>query len=122
MNISVIKSEIDYKNALKRIELLFDAKINTPKGDELDLLVTLVDNYEQIHYPIPEPDPIEAIRFMMEQMEMTDGDLGIILKSRSRASEILNKKRKLSIDHIRKIHKHLNIPADVLIKDYKLVS
>lgn len=120
MDIKAVKTKKDYQEALKRIEELFDSKLNTSKGDELDILVTLVDRYEEIHYPIPEPDPIEAIRFMMEQMGIDDSGLGDILKSRSRASEILNKKRKLSIEHIRRIKKHLKIPADILIKDYKL--
>jgi HTH-type transcriptional regulator/antitoxin HigA len=120
MDIKAVKTKKDYQRALKRIEELFDSKLNTPKGDELDILVTLVDRYEEVHYPIPAPDPIEAIRFMMEQMGIDDSGLGDILKSRSRASEILNKKRKLSIEHIRRIKKHLNIPADILIKDYKL--
>lgn len=120
MDIKAVKTKKDYQRALRRIEELFDSKLNTPKGDELDILVTLVDRYEEIHYPIPNPDPIEAIRFMMEQMGIDDSGLGEILKSRSRASEILNKKRKLSIEHIRRIKKHLNIPTDILIKDYKL--
>ena len=120
MNIKAVKTEKDYKNALKRIEELFDSKFNTPEGDELDILVTLVSRYEETHYPIPEPDPIEAIRFMMEQMGIDDNGLGEILKSRSRASEILNRKRKLSIEHIRRIKKYLKIPADILIQDYEL--
>ena len=122
MEVKLIKTKRDYKNALARIEEIFDAKPKSKEGDELDLLVTLVEKYEEEKYPMPEPDPIEAIRFMMEQMGIDDNELGLILNSRSRASEILNRKRKLSIAHIRKLTEHLKIPADVLIKDYDLAS
>jgi HTH-type transcriptional regulator/antitoxin HigA len=122
MEVKLIKTKRDYKNALARIEEIFDAKPKSKEGDELDLLVTLVEKYEEEKYPMPEPDPIEAIRFMMEQMGIDDNELGLILNSRSRASEILSRKRKLSIAHIRKLTEHLKIPADVLIKDYDLAS
>jgi len=122
MEVKLIKTKRDYKNALARIEEIFDAKPKSKEGDELDLLVTLVEKYEEEKYPMLEPDPIEAIRFMMEQMGIDDNQLGLILNSRSRASEILNRKRKLSIAHIRKLTEHLKIPADVLIKDYDLAS
>lgn len=120
MEIKALKTERDYKQSLKRIDEIFDAKHNSPKGDELDILVTLVEKYEETHYPIPDPDPIEAIRFMMEQMNIDDKGLGKILNSRSRASELLNRKRKLNITQIRKIKEFLKIPADILIKDYEL--
>lgn len=122
MEIKLIKTEKGYQETLARVERIFDAEPNTPEGDELDLLVTLVEKYENEHYPIPEPDPIEAIRFMMEQMGIDDNDLGAILNSRSRASEILNRKRRLSIAHIRKLTEHLKIPADILIREYELAS
>ena len=122
MEVKLIKTKRDYKNALARIEEIFDAKPKSKEGDELDLLVTLVEKYEEEKYPMPEPDPIEAIRFMMEQMGIDDNELGLILNSRSRASEILCRKRKLSIAHIRKLTEHPKIPADVLIKDYDLAS
>ncbi len=122
MEVKLIRTKRDYKNALARIEEIFDAKPKSKEGDELDLLVTLVEKYEEEKYPMPAPEPIEAIRFMMEQMGIDDNELGLILNSRSRASEILNRKRKLSIAHIRKLTKHLKIPADVLIKDYDLAS
>ena len=122
MEVKLIRTKRDYKNALARIEEIFDAKPKSKEGDELDLLVTLVEKYEEEKYPMPEPDPIEAIRFMMEQMGIDDKELGLILNSRSRASEILSRKRKLSIAHIRKLTEHLKIPADVLIKDYDLAS
>ena len=120
MEINPIKTENDYDLALKRVELIFDAKPNSVEADELDVLVTLIEKYEQIHYPIPEPDPIEAIKFMMEQKGISNNDLAVILKSRSRVSEIFNKKRALTIKQIRLIQENLNIPASILIKEYAL--
>ena len=120
MEIKLIKTEQDYKEALNRIDELFDAKPGTHAGDELDLWITLVEKYENECEPFPDPDPIEAIRFMMEQQGIDHKDLGEIINSRSRASEILNKRRKLTINQIRKIRDKLHISADILIKDYKL--
>jgi len=122
MEISIIKNEEQYQAYLNRMNEIFHAEEGTPESDELDMLALVLEKYEEEHYPIDAPDPIEAIRFMMEQMGMDDNDLGTILNSRSRASEILNRKRKLSISHIRKLNEHLKIPADVLIKDYELAS
>ncbi|KAF2507898.1 DNA-binding protein [Flavobacterium zhairuonense] len=120
MNINPIKTEQDYNAALERVDSIFDAKPNTIEGDELDILVTLIEKYEQIHFPIPEPDPIEAIKFMMEQNGLTDADLGIILNSRSRVSELFNRKRALTIKQIRVLTEALHIPASTLIKEYSL--
>jgi HTH-type transcriptional regulator/antitoxin HigA len=120
MDIRPIKTEEDYDNALKRVNILFDAKPNTDEADELDLLVTLIEKYEQIHYSIPEPDPIEAIKFMMEQNGLSDTDLGVILNSRSRVSEIFKRKRALTISQIRVLNEKLHIPASTLIKEYAL--
>lgn len=122
MDIRPIKTEQDYDLALERVNTLFDAKPNTDEADELDILVTLIEKYEKIHYPIPEPDPIEAIKFMMEQNGLTDADLGIILNSRSRVSEIFKRKRALTITQIRVLNEKLNIPASTLIKEYALVK
>ena len=122
MEISIIKNEKQYKTYLDRMNEIFHAAEGTAEGEELDLLALVLEKYEDEHYPIEAPDPIEAIRFMMDQMGLDDNDLGKILNSRSRASEILNKKRKLSIAHIRKLTEYLKIPADVLIKDYDLAS
>lgn len=122
MKISIIKNKKQYRAYLNRMNEIFHAREGTPESEELDLLALVLEKYEDEHYPIDAPDPIEAIRFMMEQMGLDDNDLGKILSSRSRASEILNKKRKLSIAHIRKLTEHLKIPADVLIKDYDLAS
>ncbi|RKR09697.1 HTH-type transcriptional regulator/antitoxin HigA [Flavobacterium sp. 90] len=120
MEIKPIKTEKDYDLALQRVNTLFDAEPNTVEADELDILVTLIEKYEQIHYPIPEPDPIEAIKFMMEQNGLTPTDLGILLNSRSRVSEIFKRKRALTIAQIRVLNEKLRIPAETLIKEYAL--
>jgi HTH-type transcriptional regulator / antitoxin HigA len=121
MEINPIKTEQDYDLALQRVDFLFDAKPNTNEADELDILVTLIEKYELTHYQIPEPDPIEAIKFMMEQKGISNNDLGVLLKSRSRVSEIFKRKRALNLKQIRLLQANLNIPASVLIKDYALV-
>jgi len=120
MEIKPIKTEKDYDLALERVNTLFDAEPNTVEADELDILVTLIEKYEQTHYPIPEPDPIEAIKFMMEQNGLTPTDLGILLNSRSRVSEIFKRKRALTIAQIRVLNEKLHIPAETLIKEYAL--
>jgi HTH-type transcriptional regulator/antitoxin HigA len=118
MNINLIKTENDYNQALERLEVIFDAKKESKDGDELELLGILIDQYENEHFPIDLPDPIEAIKFRMEQMGYTQNDLAKIIGFKSRASEILNKKRKLSLEMIRQLHTSLNIPTDVLIQTY----
>ncbi|MGB0789376.1 MAG: helix-turn-helix domain-containing protein [Marinirhabdus sp.] len=115
MNIRPIKTEHDYNTALSKIEALWGAKKDTPKGDELDLMVTLVEFYEMKHYPIAPPDPIDAIKFRMEQMEMTNADMVQYLGSQSRVSEILNKKRTLTLSMIKSLYKGLKIPAEILL-------
>ncbi|MES2796739.1 MAG: helix-turn-helix domain-containing protein [Bacteroidota bacterium] len=118
MEIKPIKTDRDYNQALERLEVIFDSKKNTLEGDELDILSILIENYENEKFPIGFPDPIEAIKFRMEQMGYNQTDLAKILGLKSRASEILNKKRKLSLELIRKIHENLHIPAEVLVKPY----
>lgn len=118
MNIKPIKTEQDYQQALARLELIFDAKKDSPEGDELELLGMLVGHYENEKFPIGLPDPIEAIKFRMEQLGYTQSDLAKVIGLKSRASEILNRKRKLSLEMIRQIHERLNIPTDVLIQAY----
>ena len=118
MNIKPIKTEQDYQDALNRLETIFDAKSGTSEGDELEILGLLIDDYENKHFPIDLPDPIEAIKFRMEQLGYTQNDLSKILGQKSRASEILNKKRKLSLEMIRKLNLTLNIPTNVLIQAY----
>ena len=119
MNIKPIKTEYDYTNTLSQIESLMDAKPNTPQMDELEVLTTLVEAYEEQHYKIEAPDPIEAIKFRMEQEGLKQKDLVAIVGSKSRVSEILNKKRKLTIEMIRNLHKQLHIPIESLFLDYK---
>ena len=118
MEIKLIKTENDYNQALERLEVLFDAKKGTPEGDELELLGILIEQYENTHFPIDLPDPIEAIKFRMEQMGYNQNDLAKIIGLKSRASEILSKKRKLSLEMIRQLHTSLHIPTDVLIQTY----
>ncbi|NHM08060.1 helix-turn-helix domain-containing protein [Flavobacterium sp. CYK-4] len=118
MEIKPIKTEKDYNQALERLEEIFDAKKGSPEGDELEVLGILVDQYEKDHFPIDLPDPIEAIKFRMEQLGYNQTDLASIIGLKSRASEILNKKRKLSLEMIRQLHDRLNIPTDVLIQTY----
>lgn len=115
MNIKPIKTEKDYQAALKQIDKLWDAKPNTPRGDKLEILVTLVEAYEQKHYPIGPPDPIEAIKFRMEQMGLTQSDLAEAMGGKNRVSEVLNGRRSLTIKMARELHKHFNIPADSLL-------
>lgn len=115
MTIKPIKTERDYRTALKEIERLWDAKPNTPKGDRLEVLVTLVEAYERKHYKIEPPDPVEAIKFRMEQLGLKASDLAKILGGRSRVSEILNRKRKLTVDMMRSLRKRLDIPAESLL-------
>ncbi len=118
MNIKVIKNENDYQKALERLEVIFDAPIDSPEGDEAEILSILIEKYEDEHYPIGPPDPIEAIKFRMEQMDMKKSDLAKVIGYKSRVSEILSKKRKLSLQMIRKLHDTLKIPYESLIADY----
>ncbi|MCH7403472.1 type II toxin-antitoxin system HigA family antitoxin [Belliella kenyensis] len=115
MNIRPIKTEEDYQASLSRIEALWGVKKDTPEGDELDLLVTLVESYELKHYPIAPPDPVDAIKFRMEQMGMSSADMVKYLGSQSRVSEILNRKRKLTLGMIKSLYKDLKIPAEILL-------
>ncbi len=120
MDIKPIKTELDYEKALKRLEEIFDAPAGTPESDEADILGLLIDEYEKIHYPIEAPDPIEAIKIRMEDMKLKQVDLIPEIGGKSRVSEVLNRKRKLTVEMIRKLTKRLNLPADLLIQDYRL--
>jgi HTH-type transcriptional regulator/antitoxin HigA len=120
MDIKPIKTKADYESALEEIERLFDAEPDTPEGDRLEVLVTLVQAYEAQHYSIPLPDPIEAIKYYLESRGLSRRDLEPYLGSRARVSEILNRKRRLSLNMIRKLA-GLGIPAQVLIQPYDLV-
>jgi HTH-type transcriptional regulator/antitoxin HigA len=118
MNIKPIKTKKDYEQAMARLEVIFDAKKGTAKGDELELLGMLIENYENEKFPVGFPDPIEAIKFRMEQLGYTQTDLAKVVGLKSRASEILSRKRKLTLEMIRQIHNSLNIPTEVLIQAY----
>jgi HTH-type transcriptional regulator/antitoxin HigA len=118
MNWKVIKTEKEYRAALSRLEEIFDAKRGSKNGDELELISLLIDNYEKEKFPIDLPDPIAAIKFRMEQLGYTQKDLTEVIGLKSRVSEILNKKRKLTLDMIRKLNERLGIPAEVLVKEY----
>ena len=118
MKILPIRNEKDYQKALDRLEDIFDAKKGTEEGDELEILSILIDRYENENFPIGMPDPIEAIKFRMEQMGMKQKDLAEVVGFKSRVSEILNKKRKLTLGMIRKLNATLHIPTEVLVQDY----
>ncbi|MCF8370085.1 MAG: hypothetical protein K9H64_00595 [Bacteroidales bacterium] len=122
MKINPVKTESDYRLALKRLEEVFDAPIGTEESDEADILGLLVDEYEKKHYPIDPPDPIEAIKIRMEEMHLKQVDLISEIGGKSRVSEVLNRKRKLTVEMIRNLTKRLNISAQVLINDYQLVK
>ena len=120
MNIKPIKTEEDYEAALEEIERLFDVEPGTEEGDRLEVLVTLVQAYEDQHYDLPAPDPIEAILYYMESRGLTRRDLEPYLGSSGRVSEVLNYKRPLTIKMIRRLHDGLGIPAEVLIQPSKI--
>jgi HTH-type transcriptional regulator/antitoxin HigA len=122
MEIKPIKTEKDYDNALKRLELIFDATPNSKDGDEAEILSLLIDNYENKHYPIDSPDPIEAIKIRMEDMNLKQKDLVGVIGGKSRVSEILNKKKRLTVEMIRELEQVLHISASVLVNNYKLAS
>jgi HTH-type transcriptional regulator/antitoxin HigA len=111
-----IRTKRDYEAALKEAERLWGAKAGSRDGDRLDVLATLIDAYETEHYPMDPPDPIEAIKFRMEQQGLTRKDLEEIIGTRTRIAEVLNRKRGLSIAMIRRLHERLGISAEVLIR------
>jgi HTH-type transcriptional regulator/antitoxin HigA len=115
MNIKPIKTRKDYQEALKNIEKIFDAKPNTLKGDKLEVLVTLVEAYEKKHFNIYPPDPIEAIKFRMEQLGLKQSDIAEVIGGKNRTSEILNRKRELTAKMMRDLHNKFNIPAESLL-------
>jgi len=122
MNIKPIKSNVDYQKALKRLEIIFDAAVGTQESDEADLLGLMIDDYEKKNYPIETPDPIEAIKIRMEEMQLKQIDLVNEIGGKSRVSEILNRKRKLTVEMIRKLTKRLNLSPGLLINDYELTK
>ena len=119
MDIYPIKTEADYQVALAEIQSLFDAAPNTPQGDKLEVLATLVEAYEEKHFPIPAPDPIEAVRYFMDSRGLTRKDLEPYIGNRARVSEVLNRKRPLTLRMIQRLHNTLGVPADMLLKPYQ---
>lgn len=122
MTLKLIKTDSEYQEALKRLEDIFDAKIGTPESDEADILGLLIDEYEKKHYPIDAPDPIEAIKIRMEEMGLKQKDLVGVIGGKSRVSEILNRKKKLTVDMVRSLALRLNLSAQILINDYKMIK
>tara|TARA_R110000868_G_scaffold56488_9_gene174824 strand:- start:38 stop:433 length:396 start_codon:yes stop_codon:yes gene_type:complete len=122
MELKPIKTEKDYRNGLERLEVIFDAPIDTKEGDEAEILSLLIENYENEHYPIEAPDPIEAIKIRMEELNMRQKDLVGIIGGKSRVSEILNRKKRLTVDMIRELERILQISASVLVNNYELAN
>ena len=120
MELRPIKSEKDYRNALERLEVIFDAPIDSKEGDEAEIISLLIENYENEHYPIEAPDPIEAIKIRMEELNMRQKDLVGIIGGKSRVSEILNRKKRLTVDMIRDLERILQISASALVNNYQL--
>lgn len=118
MEIRILKTEEDYTKALKRLEEIFHAPIDSKEGDEAELLSVLIEKFEDEHYPIDAPDPIEAIKFRMEQLDMTKKELAEIIGYKSRVSEIFSRKRKLTLQMIRNLHDKMKIPYESLIANY----
>lgn len=122
MEIRPVKTENDYGKALKRLEVIFDAAPNSKEGDEAEILAMLIDNYENQFFPIEAPDPIEAIKIRMEEMNFKQKDLVGIIGGKSRVSEILNRKKRLTVDMIRELERVLHISASVLVNNYQLTK
>lgn len=122
MRNGLIKNDAEYQEALKRLDDIFDANRNTPEGDELELLALLIETYEDEHYPIAPPDPIEAIKIRMEELDMKQKDLVGVIGGKSRVSEVLNRKKRLTLEMIRAISEKLKISATTLNGDYPLIE
>jgi len=122
MNIKLIKTEADYLEALKRLGEIFDARTGTPESDEADIIGLMIDEYEKKNYNIDAPDPIEAIKIRMGKMKLRQVDLADFMGGKNRVSEVLNRKRKLTVEMIRNLTKRLNLSPGLLIRDYKLAG
>jgi len=120
MKIKIIRSETDYDAALKRLDKIFDEPKDSKLGDEAEILGLLIENYEKKHYPIDPPDPVETIRIRMEEMQLKHRDLAEIFGGKNRVSEVLNRKRKLTLEMIRKVNSLLHISPEILIREYSL--
>ena len=122
MELKPIKTDQDYRKALRHLEEIFDAPTDTKGGDEAEILSLMIENYENEHYLIEAPDPIEAIKIRMEELNLRQKDLIGIIGGKSRVSEVLNRKKKLTVDMIRKLEKTLQISASVLVNKYQLIK
>ncbi len=122
MNIKPIRTEKDYEKALKRFEYIFDSSPKSKEGEEAEILSLLIENYENQYYPIEAPDPIEAIKIRMEEMNIKQKDLVGVIGGKSRVSEVLNKKKRLTVDMIRKLEEMLHLSASVLVTNYELIK
>lgn len=122
MELRPIKTEKDYRKALERLEIIFDAPTDTKQGDEAEILSLLIENYENEHYPIQAPDPIEAIKIRMEELNLKQKDLVGVIGGKSRVSEILNRKKRLTVDMVRELERILQISASALVHDYQLIK
>ena len=122
MELKPIRNDHDYKAALERLDIIFDAPVNTPAGDEAEILSLIIEKYEDEYYPIEAPDPIEAIKIRMEEMNLRQQDLVGIIGGKSRVSEVLNRKKKLTVEMIRSLEQFLQISATVLVGNYQLVQ
>ena len=122
MELRPIKTELDYQNALQEIEQLFDAEPNSPECDRLDILTTLVEAYEQKHFPIEAPDPIEAILYYLEARGLSDRDLESSIGNSEQIEAILNRQQPLTLDAIRRLNKNLGLPAEILIQPYSVAT
>lgn len=120
MDIKPIKTKIDYENAITRLEQIFDAPVNSTEGDEAEILSLLIEHYENQHYSIEAPDPVEAIKIRMEEMNLKQKDLIGVIGGKSRVSEILNKKKRLTLEMIRNLATKLNLSASILVSNYNL--
>ncbi|GAB2789180.1 helix-turn-helix domain-containing protein [Rhabdobacter roseus] len=118
MNIKALKTEEDYNQAIKRLEVIFQAPADSAEGDEAEVLSILIEKFEEDHFPIEAPDPIEAIKFRMEQMDLDNNDLAEVIGYKSRVSELFSRKRKLTLKMIRTLHEKLKIPYEILLVDY----
>ncbi|MEO8172411.1 MAG: helix-turn-helix domain-containing protein [Sediminibacterium sp.] len=118
MQVKIIRTKRDYQSALERFEKIFQAKAGTVDSDEADVLALLIKNYEDLHFAVAAPDPLEAIRYRMEQQGLTNSDLASILGYKSRVTDLFNGHRKLNLGMIRKLHKHLHISYDTLVREY----
>ena len=122
MTLKLIKTEKDYQTSLARLDEIFDAKVGSIESDEADILALLIDEYENKHYPIEAPDPIEAIKIRMKELDIKQKDLVGIIGGKSRVSEILNKRKKLTIDMVRSLAERLNLSVQILVRDYQLLK